>query len=53
MSEMSYKYYMYGDGQFLWRGKEGNMTKYMVKWYPASDVEVANPEYFSEHNYVY
>ncbi len=53
MSEMSYKYYMYGDGQSLWRGKEGNMTKYMVKWYPANDVEVANPEYFLEHNYVY
>ena len=53
MSEMSYKYYMYGDGQSLWRGKEGNMTKYMVKWYPTPDVVNANPNYFLEHNYIY
>ena len=53
MSEMSYKYYMYGEGQSQWRGKEGNMTKYMVKWYPSMDTETANLNYFIEHPYVY
>ena len=53
MSEMSYKYYMYGEGQSQWRGKEGNMTKYMVKWYPSMDTETANLSYFIEHPYVY
>lgn len=53
MSEMSYKYYMYGEGQSYWRGKEGNMDRYMVKWYPTIDVESAQPDYFSEHYYVY
>lgn len=53
MSEMSYKYYMYGEGQSQWRGKEGNMTKYMVKWYPSMTTETANLNYFIEHPYVY
>lgn len=53
MSEMSYKYYMYGEGQSQWRGKEGNMTKYMVKWYPSMTTETANFNYFSEHPYIY
>lgn len=53
MSEMSYKYYMYGDGQSQWRGKEGNMTKYMVKWYPSMTTETANFSYFTEHPYIY
>lgn len=53
MSEMSYKYYMYGDGQSQWRGKEGDMTKYMVKWYPSMTTENANLNYFIEHPYIY
>ena len=53
MSEMSYKYYMYGEGQSQWRGKEGNMTKYMVKWYPSMTTENANLNYFIEHPYIY
>ena len=53
MSEMSYKYYMYGEGQSYWRGKEGNMDRYMVKWYPTIDVESAQTDYFSEHYYIY
>ena len=53
MSEMSYKYYMYGDGQSQWRGKEGDMTRYMVKWYPTNEVESAQPNYFIEHPYIY
>jgi len=53
MSEMSYKYYMYGEGQSQWRGKEGNMTKYMVKWYPSMITENANLNYFIEHPYIY
>lgn len=53
MSEMSYKYYMYGDGQSQWRGKEGGMTKYMVKWYPSMTTETANFSYFTEHPYIY
>lgn len=53
MSEMSYKYYMYGDGQSQWRGKEGDMTKYMVKWYPSMTTETANFSYFTEHPYIY
>lgn len=52
MSEMSYKYYMYGDGKSQWRGKRGNM--YMVKWYPTNDVEVGQPNYFLENDgYIY
>lgn len=53
MSEMSYKYYMYGDGQSLWRGKEPNMTKYMVKWYPTMFTVNNSPDYFLAHEYIY
>ena len=53
MSEMSYKYYMYGEGQSQWRGKTESMSKYMVKWYPTTTVENANPKLFYEHNFIY
>lgn len=53
ISEMSYKYYMYGDGQSFWRGKEGSMDTYRVKWYPTSKSEALQPNYFLEHNYIY
>ena len=53
MSEMSYKYYMYGEGQSYWRGKTLSMSKYMVKWYPTNFVESAQPNYFLEHDYIY
>lgn len=54
MSEMSYKYYMYGEGQSQWRGKTLSMSKYMVKWYPTNDVEDGQPDYFSENGgYIY
>lgn len=54
MSEMSYKYYMYGEGQSQWRGKTLSMSRYMVKWYPTNDVETGQPDYFSENGgYIY
>lgn len=53
MSEMSYKYYMYGDGQSLWRGKPDNYPNYRVKWYPTNGVEAGQPNYFLEHEYIY
>lgn len=53
MSEMSYKYYMYGDGQNQWRGKTLSMSKYMVKWYPTMSTINNNPNYFLMQDYGY
>ena len=63
MSEMSYKYYMYGDGLSLWRSDafrpvtEGNLDSYRealfsVKWYPYGSTIKSNEGYFSGRDYI-
>lgn len=66
ISEMSYKYYMYGEGRSLWvenANKSVDVTNlnsvedkikadFRVKWYPFSSTKSKNPEYFKDKDYV-
>lgn len=66
ISEMSYKYYMYGDGRSLWVenvNKSVDVTNlktvedkikadFRVKWYPYGTTKSRNPEYFKDKEYL-
>lgn len=66
ISEMSYKYYMYGEGRSLWvenANKSVDVNNlnsvedkikadFRVKWYPYSSTASKNPEYFKDKPYL-
>lgn len=66
ISEMSYKYYMYGEGRSLWvenANKSVDVNNlntvedkikadFRVKWYPYATTKAKNPDYFKDKDYV-
>ena len=66
ISEMSYKYYMYGEGRSLWvenANKSVDVNNlntvedkikadFRVKWYPYSSTKSKNPDYFKDKDYL-